>query len=248
MADTDTVITQQKIDAFLEKLCSEGKSSSVIGEYRRNLNSLYQIAEMNHYVLEKEILQKWKAEQMQQGLASGTVTNRIVKVNHFLRYLGLETLCFPNGRRQDLRGMRFGSLIAVEPTDRKSADRSIYWKCRCTACGKEKEIPANQLKRGVQISCGCERSQRLQKTNGYIEGTCLKNVFSDKVNKNNTSGYKGVFQKHGKWAAQIQYKKKMYYLGSYEKLEDAVDARKMAENRVRNDAEKLLEKLQETAK
>ena len=141
--------------------------------------------------------------------------------------------------------MQFGNLIAIEPTERKSADRSVCWKCRCTACGKEKEIPANQLKKGVQISCGCERAHRLQKTNGYIEGTCLKKVFSDKINRNNTSGYKGVFLKRGKWTAQIQYKKKVYYLGSFDSLKDAVDARKEAENWVRNDAEKLLEKVQE---
>lgn len=245
---TDAVITQQKIDAFLELLSLKGKSNSVITEYRRNLSCLYQVAQENHSILSEEVLQEWKSEQLQQGIASGTVTNRIVKINHFLRYLGLEDLCFPNGRRQNLRGMKFGNLVAVEPTERKSADRSIYWKCKCTACGKEKEIPANQLLRGVQISCGCERMQRLQKTNGYIDGTCLKNVFSNKVNKNNTSGYKGVFQKRGKWAAQIQYKKKTYYLGSYDSLEDAVKARKLAEHRVRDDAEKLLEKLQETAK
>lgn len=241
-----SVITQEQIQEYLEKLQSEGKSHSVIKEYNRNLKRLYEIAKKYNYTLDKEVLTTWKMEQEKQGIAAGTVTNRTVKINHFLRYLNLEELCFQKGDRQDLTGKQFGNLIAIEPTKHRSTDRSIYWRCRCKACGKEKEIPANQLKKGVQISCGCERANRLQKTNGYIDGTCLKNVFSDKISRNNTSGHKGVYQKRGKWAAKIQYKKKVYYLGTYDRIEDAVDARRMAENWVKDDAQTLFEKIQKT--
>ena len=239
------IITRQQIDKFIEKLQIEGKSHSVIAEYRRNLNRLYQTAENHDHVLDKEVLSAWRTQQIEQGITPGTVTNRTVKINHFLRYLKLDELCFQKGRKQNLRGQQFGSLIAIEPTTHKSADRSIYWKCRCKSCGKEKEIPANQLKKGVQVSCGCERAKRLQETNGYIEGTCLKNVFSDKMNSNNTSGHKGVYLKRGKWAAKIQYKKKAYYLGAYDKIEDAIDARRLAENWVKDDAQSLLDKIKE---
>ena len=241
------VIKKEQIDGFLKKLQSDGKSGRDIAEYRRNLERLYNTAEQNGGTLTKDVLSEWKNQQVQQGLAPGTVTNRVVKINHFLRYLGMEELCFPNGGRQNLAGMKFGSLIATEPLKERGPDRSVLWKCRCTNCGKEKAIPANQLKKGVQISCGCYRAKRLQETNGYIEGTCLKNVFSDKISSNNTSGYKGVFLKRGRWAASIQYKKKKYYLGAYDRLEDAISARKEAENRIRDDAGKLLEKLQETS-
>lgn len=243
---SEFIITRQQIDGFLTKLQADGKSHRDIAEYSRNLNRLYQIAEKNNFILDKSVLAEWKETQTSQGLAAGTVTNRVVKINQFLRYLEQDDLCFQKGGRQNLKGMQFGSLIVIEPSSQKSADRSICWKCRCMICGKEKMIPANQLKKGVQISCGCSRSNRLQKTNGYIEGTCLKNVFSDKLSKNNTSGYKGVFRKRGKWAASIQYKKKNYYLGSYDRLEDAVEARKEAENWVRDDAEQLLEIIKET--
>ena len=239
------IITRQQIDQFIQKLQTEGKSHNVIAEYQRNLNRLYQTAEKNNYMLDQDVLAAWRTEQIDQGIADGTVTNRTVKVNHFLRYLKLDELCFQKGRKQDLRGQQFGSLIAIEPTTHKSADRSIYWKCRCKSCGKEKEIPANQLKKGVQVSCGCERAKRLQETNGYIEGTCLKNVFSDKTNSNNTSGHKGVYLKRGKWAAKIQYKKKSYYLGAYDRIEDAIDARRLAENWVKDDAQTLLDKIKE---
>ena len=243
---TETEISQQKIDEFLTKLQKDGKSCDIIAEYGRNLDRLYQTAEKYQYKLNRDVMMQWRKEQSQQKIAPGTVTNRTVKVNHFLRYLGLDALCFQNGGRRDLTSMQFGNLIVIEPTNRRSSDRSIYWKCRCTACGKEKEIPANQLKRGAQISCGCERSNRLQQTNGYIEGTCLKTVFSNKISRNNTSGYKGVYRKRDKWAAQIQYKKKLYFLGTYDCLQDAVNARKTAEKLIREDAEKLLKKIKET--
>lgn len=241
-----STITQEQIENYLNKLRSEGKSPSVIAEYQRNLKRLYETAKIHHYVLDKEVLTTWRMEQVKQGIAAGTVTNRTVKINHFLRYLNLDDLCFQKGDKQDLKGKQFGNLIAIEPTNHRSSDRSIYWKCRCKACGKEKEIPANQLKKGVQISCGCERANRLQRTNGYIDGTCLKNVFSDKISRNNTSGHKGVYQKRGKWAAKIQYKKKVYYLGTYDRIEDAIDARKRAENWVKDDALTLFYKIQET--
>ena len=198
----------------------------------------------NDNILNKSVLEKWKKTQKNLGIAPGTLTNRVVRINHFLSYMGCEELCFSKGGKLNLTGKRFGNLIVIEMAEGKSSDRSIRWKCRCLSCGKIKEISANQLTKGVQISCGCNRKKRLQETNGYVEGTCLKSVFSEKINKNNTSGYKGVFQKRGKWGAKIQYKKKSYYLGTYERFEDAVAARKQAECWVRDDAAELIKKLE----
>lgn len=242
-----SVITRQNIEAFLDKLRADGKINREIAEYRRNLERLYETAEKNNYVLSHEILAEWRTEQTTKlGAAPTTVTNRTVKINQFLRFLELDELCFQKGGRQNLTNKRFGDLIAIEPVPEQRVGRCIGWKCRCMRCGKEKIIPVNQLNKGCQVSCGCNRATRLQRTNGYIEGTCLKNVFSDKISSNNISGYKGVFRKRGRWAACIQYKKKTHYLGSYDRLEDAVAARKEAEQQVREDAERLLEKMKET--
>ena len=239
------ILTKPLIDSFFENLQSEQKKSREIAAYRRVIIGLQQIAAQHDNVLDRSVLQEWKATQEKSGIAPGTMTNRIVQMNRFLRYVGCEDLCFPKGGRLDLTGKRFGNLVVMERVQRKSADRSIYWKCRCLSCGQEKEIPANQLTRGVQVSCGCNRKNRLKNTNGYIEDTCLKSVLSKKISKNNTSGVKGVFRKRGKWAASIQYKKKNYYLGSFDYLQDAVVARKQAEEWVRRDAEKLMNKWKE---
>ena len=55
------------------------------------------------------------------------------------------------------------------------------------------------------------------------------------------SGFTGVTKKREKWQAYINYKGKRYFLGCYEKLEDAVNARARAKQLVMEDAEKLLE-------
>jgi hypothetical protein len=55
-----------------------------------------------------------------------------------------------------------------------------------------------------------------------------------KLNKNNSSGYKGVSynEKEKKYRAYIFFKRKQYHLGEYAKLEDAVQARKEAEKKI----------------
>ncbi len=57
-------------------------------------------------------------------------------------------------RRNDLTGMRFGRLIALEPTQRRADHGSVVWRCRCD-CGQTAEVPAGRLKRGKVLSCGC---------------------------------------------------------------------------------------------
>lgn len=53
----------------------------------------------------------------------------------------------------------------------------------------------------------------------------------NKLIASNTSGYNDVYQnkKTGKWVAQITFKGKTYHLGAFEKIEDAVSARRRGE-------------------
>ena len=52
---------------------------------------------------------------------------------------------------------------------------------------------------------------------------------SKKLPANNTSGYKGVYWIRGKYIAKIVFQKKQYFLGAYENIEDAAEARREAE-------------------
>lgn len=62
-----------------------------------------------------------------------------------------------------------------------------------------------------------------------IDGTCVEKISRTGLQKNNTSGFTGVQSRGNQWIAVITFKRKVFYLGKYEKLEDAVQARKRAE-------------------
>ena len=67
---------------------------------------------------------------------------------------------------------------------------------------------------------------------GFLEGTNI-GMLEARMTKppiaTNTSGYNGVYNARGLWRAQITFKEKTYYLGSYSDIQDAVAARKKGE-------------------
>jgi hypothetical protein len=58
------------------------------------------------------------------------------------------------GQKIDLTNQRYGRLVALNPTDKRSASGSIYWLFQCD-CGKQKVIDSNQVRMGLVKSCGC---------------------------------------------------------------------------------------------
>lgn len=62
------------------------------------------------------------------------------------------------------------------------------------------------------------------------EGTRIGGLMR-KPGKSNTSGHVGVYfnKSRGKWTANIKFKGKYYFLGNFEKFEDACKAREIAE-------------------
>lgn len=136
-------------------------------------------------------------------------------------------------RGKDITGQRFGRLVALEPTEKRSGD-SVVWKCQCD-CGNISLHSANGLKRGNIKSCGCSRKENLslQQNLGYVEGTCIKFIENaDKVSARNSSGHRGVQKFRNKWQAKITFKKKTYHLGTFEDKEDAIKARLEAEEKL----------------
>lgn len=191
--------------------------------------------------LTKPFLEQWRND-LAEHLGPGSVAQYVTHVNQFLRYCGHEELCFTNRRTLDLTGQRFGRLLALEPTsDQHGKSRSVVWLCRCD-CGRLAKASANSLSQGCRVSCGCLRTEKLKNYNCYRDGTSLRQVFSDTLYKNNTSGVRGVYLNRGLWAANITYKGKKYFLGRYAKQEDAASARRQAEAWIRNDSAVLLER------
>lgn len=127
----------------------------------------------------------------------------------------------------DLTGNKFGLLTVVSYAGLSKKYHATMWKCYCI-CGNTKVIPANNLMAGKINSCGCA---------DHVEGTSISSITQKLLNKNNTSGKRGVYYNasRSKWCAAIVFKRKNYYLGSYERKEDAVIAREMAEEKLYRD-------------
>lgn len=99
------------------------------------------------------------------------------------------------------------------------------------------EVDRQNLRRGTIKSCGCLRSDlaasRRAARADYTDGTCM-GLLTQKTRSDNTSGIKGVhFDKdRGKWVAQITFKGKWKFLGRYDTIQEAAEARREAEQEI----------------
>lgn len=134
-------------------------------------------------------------------------------------------------QKLDLTDQRFGSLTVLRPVE--NIGGRTAWICRCD-CGRESVVRLADLRGGHTKTCGCQRSTTINLLRSrltYVDGTCVEKIQTKTVQKNNTSGVTGVewLPHRQKWKASISFKKKRYHLGCFSKFEDAVKARKKAE-------------------
>ena len=152
-----------------------------------------------------------------------------------------------NGKKtaKDITGQRFGRLIALYPSDKRSKYRNVIWKCKCD-CGNEVEISLEYLrsvKNDFEKSCGCLVREKLiklgknidiKKQFGIIENTSISNIKSQTHRKGSITGHRGVSynKKTCKYEAYIGFQKKQYHLGLFYTLEEAIKAREKAEEQI----------------
>jgi len=142
--------------------------------------------------------------------------------------------CLSNPVRKDYVGERFGRLTVLEyaGTARTlgKTGNANYWHCRCD-CGKESVVSQSELQSGGTRSCGCLQKERAAQQLELLDGTSAVLLERNKkIRSNNKSGYTGVFQeKDGRWLAYINFKKKRYFLGRFDSLDEAVQARRQGE-------------------
>lgn len=146
-------------------------------------------------------------------------------------------------RRMDLTGRRFGRLtVQTEATPHiyPSGQSQRQWECLCD-CGNTATVAQFALIQGITQSCGCLRKERsretasgknsknpLQRTNG----TTIPLIRPGrKPYRNSKSGVIGVYydKSVNKWCAQIELKGQNRILGKFARKEDAIAARKRAE-------------------
>lgn len=133
---------------------------------------------------------------------------------------------------KDISGKRFGRLTALYPTEKRNEKGSVYWRCKCD-CGNKVDVTEHALVWGGYKSCGCLKMKSRENIGNnlhYIDKTCVEILEKRKHRKDNTSGFRGVhLTSSGKYKASIGFRRERYWLGTYDTFDEAVEARRKAE-------------------
>lgn len=136
----------------------------------------------------------------------------------------------------NITNQQFGKLKAVKPLNKMDGDSRV-WLFECD-CGSSCETSYASVKWSGKTSCGCAIAPsqlaniaKALESVAWVDNTNVNKLKSDKLQINNTSGVKGVnwHKDTQRWVARIMFKKKTYELGYYKDFDEAVKARKNAE-------------------
>lgn len=137
----------------------------------------------------------------------------------------------------DLTGQHIGKLTVLERSDKygsRGKRKTQLWKCRCD-CGAITYKATDTLTNpDVSMCQDCATNYALNKARenaGFVGGTQVTKIQPTSEESNNASGVRGVYldPKTGKYRARIKFQGKLYNLGSYTNLPDAVKARRQGE-------------------
>lgn len=137
----------------------------------------------------------------------------------------------PQYHSVDITGRKFERLTAKYPLPKRDSKGGVIWHCECE-CGNEVDLSYNVLMYSEIRSCGCwkrERESRLIELLTHISGTSIDAIKSKKVRADSTTGVTGVYLQKGKYVAKIVFQSKQYQLGRFDDINDAIQARKEAE-------------------
>lgn len=76
-------------------------------------------------------------------------------------------------RFKDLTGKRFGLLVCLKSTDKKTEGGNYIWLCKCD-CGNFKEVSNSDLVSGQVSSCGCLHSKGEAKIKSILTQNNIK--------------------------------------------------------------------------
>lgn len=138
--------------------------------------------------------------------------------------------CLGRPPRKDYIGKRFGRLTVTAYAGKRAGMHR--WRCLCD-CGNETVVGQTLLQTGKTKSCGCLQAEIHRDNLKLVEGTSVTMLEArrGKLCAANSSGYTGVYWdwRRGLWVAQIGFRGKNYYLGSYADQQEAVRARRRGE-------------------
>lgn len=146
---------------------------------------------------------------------------KIVYASNLLRGKSISCGCYRkeklhNDRVKILKpGTKIGRLTILEYLGQKQ--HNGMYKVQCT-CGAISIVLKSDIEKSTYSSPIC-CSRR-------------KNKIESKIYKNNTTGVKGVYRNKNKYEANIGFYGHHYYLGSYDNIDLAEEARKIAEEKI----------------
>ena len=138
-------------------------------------------------------------------------------------------------------GQRYGRWTVLEDL----GGCPSKWLCRCD-CGKRVAVRADHLRNGRSRSCGCLTAELSKERGSHIvvaaiarmqamnyDGTNISLITrpEKRPNRGNNSGVLGVSPKGNRFRATIFLRGKQVYLGTYNTIEEAAEARKLGEEK-----------------
>lgn len=152
---------------------------------------------------------------------------------------GRKTSCGCRGHR-DLTGQKIGRLTVLGRSEKlgsRGARQTKLWRCLCD-CGEITYKATDTLTNPAVSMCKtCSARYGIGKARekaGYLDGTQLPKIQAVSRDSDNAAGARGVYfeSKTGRYRARIKFRGKLYNLGSFTNLEDAIKAREEGEERI----------------
>ena len=121
-------------------------------------------------------------------------------------------------------GKTYGVLTVDAATEKKDYRGRTLYLCTCQ-CTRTRLVAADRLLAGGVTSCGCmqERARKLIGGSKERRGWTAEEEAA-RIAKRMT-GCEGIYQRDDTYIAQIKIQYKTYHIGSYEKRDDALEAR-----------------------
>lgn len=130
---------------------------------------------------------------------------------------------------KDTTGQRFGKLVVIKEL---GYNRVL---CRCD-CGNIKEINKSHLLNGDIISCGCKMRKNAIEARApkLYKGTDINKISTATATSRSSTGVRGVSysKSRGRYRASIGFCGQKYDLGYFDTIEEAVAARRRAEEKM----------------
>lgn len=159
---------------------------------------------------------------------------RIVNTNYLRNGRTTDCGC---GKSPDLTGKVFGELTVLGRSDKRGsrgARTTPMWECRCS-CGEITYKATDTLTNPERSMCRrcaelyAAASARAEA--GFVEGTQIGKLRMDDAPVDSFTGVRGITYdaKKNLYRVRLRFRRKTYSLGYYTNLEDAIKARRRAE-------------------